>query len=204
MEAHGLAALDFSTRSDVTVDAMLGYAQERDGRVADAAARLLVQIQLRLHAQHANAASAAIRQQMAAAAHLAASTQFLATANARIAEINRVPQKSPRYRLSYLAPMQRDMVGFLQLEPSCLARGTTNPWMDAGCNALGVNFSKARQYLGTRLPGMIRIDAFTFRSKGAPAALVTTMEQQLSGGNLEAACRTHDDLIGIVESAGGI
>lgn len=203
MEEQHLPALDFTRKSSVSVDSMVRYAEQRDARMADAAERVIVQIQLRLHALQAAAAAQGVRQALADAALLKASTEFLRTVNVRIAEILRTPEKSPLLGISLLSAMQRDMVAFLQLEPPCLAQGTSTSWMNTGCNVLAPNFSKARQFLTTRIPGVIRIDAAMFRREGSPAELVAAMEQELAAGNLEGACRTHDELAQIVERQTG-
>src|SRR6185503_8197018 len=100
MQELALPALDFATHSDVSVDSMVSYAEQRDTRMADAAERVIVQIRLRLHALQVAAANEATRQTFADAALLRSSTEFLATANARVAEILRTPDKSPVLKIS--------------------------------------------------------------------------------------------------------
>ncbi|MBM7112135.1 hypothetical protein [Archangium primigenium] len=186
---HTLSRPDLTRHSAEVLQSMGGYTDARYARVAAAVKKLLEGLRLRREALVVSQSDETTRQSLANAATLKASEDFLAEANARTQALWKLPPRSSKLKLFFLAQKHVDFESILQLEPVCL---NATPWMDSGCVALRRQFGSARGYLNTTLPNMVRSNIVSLRRSGVSENLLKDIEKYLTAANLRQAVIAHD------------
>ncbi|AGC42380.1 hypothetical protein MYSTI_01031 [Myxococcus stipitatus DSM 14675] len=167
------------------------YADSRYVRTTDIVTKTLDGIRRRQTALMTLQADQATRQTIVQNTNLAASTQFLAETTARVTEVGKLPPRSTKLRLYFLAGKLQEHESILQLESVC-AKAAATPWMGTGCNTLALQFSKSRNYVNLTLPGTMRLNIASMRTAGVNATLLQEIEQHLAAGRVRAAAISHD------------
>jgi hypothetical protein len=198
---RGLVEADMIGSGARTLGSMLAYGQARDIEMSRAVSALIAGCGQRREALILAQAEEATRTAVANAAHLAESTKFLEEATQRIAILLGTRPKSPTLNLPLYSVQYDDFMSFLQLEPMCQQVSSTNSsWMQTGCNAYAVNFDRARSFLNS-LPNSIRLYIAVLRNNGAPETLLTSIQSDLSAGNVRAAASTYDTAVRLVDGS---
>jgi hypothetical protein len=196
---RGLREADLVSTGARTLGNMAAYAQARDVEMSKVVADLIRGCDRRREALVLAQANEATRQAFADAAHLVESTKFLDEANKRIAALLGAQPKSPTHKLPFYSAQYDDFTSFLQLEPMCQQVSSSNSsWMRTGCNAYAVNFDRARLFLNS-LPSYIKLYSVTLRDNGAPENLLSSIQSDLSAGNLRRAVSTYDAAVRLVD-----
>lgn len=197
LATHGAAMPDMSSGALRSLNAMLGYVQQRIARSDRTATALLGGVRLRRQAllalqgdEDARAASARSRIE-------AASATFLAGAQARAAAIAKPRPAAIRLGLPYLADRCRELSSLLQMRPLCEAASSS--WREAGCAALRGRFEAAETELKTTLPRMIEEGLAAMRAKGVDAALLDAAQAKLDAGDVMGAAIAYDAAVSRVE-----
>ncbi|MFP2907334.1 hypothetical protein ACLESD_20265 [Pyxidicoccus sp. 3LFB2] len=191
MQANTIERPQLVAASVRVLESVVSYADSRYQRVSDIVQKTLTGMTRRREALVAQAADNATRQTMTDAATLDASQKFLAEMNARVTQVGKLPPRSTKLRLYYMAGKLLEHEGILQLQPVC-ARITSTPWMGTGCNALTLQYSKSRTYVTSTIPNTLRLNVSTMRNAGVNGAMLTEVEQHLAANNLRAAAAAHD------------
>jgi hypothetical protein len=169
LATHAAALPDMTSGALRSLNAMLGYMQQRVARSDATATSLLNGIAMRRQALVMLQAGQAARDTVAQAKLLKASTTFHESANARVTALSEAPAASARLKLPYLAKRYDQLTALLQQQPLC--DPSSSSWREAGCISLRPHFKAAETYLKTTLPTLIMTGIATMRSKGVDATL---------------------------------
>jgi len=150
MATHGAAMPDMTSSALRSLNAMLGYVQKRVARSDATATSLLNGLAMRKQALVILDAGQPLRDKVAQAELLKASTTFSDASNARVAALAEAPSASVTMKLPYLAKRYDQLTAFLQMQPLC--DPSSSSWREAGCSSVRGNFSDAETYLKTTLP----------------------------------------------------
>ncbi|WP_342378803.1 hypothetical protein NVS55_05315 [Myxococcus stipitatus] len=191
MRAHNFARPKLADEPMEVLANIQAYADSRYVRTGDIVTKTLDGIRRRQTALMTLQADQATRQTIVQNTNLAASTQFLAETTARVTEVGKLPPRSTKLRLYFLAGKLQEHESILQLESVC-AKAAATPWMGTGCNTLALQFSKSRNYVNTTLPGTMRLNIASMRTAGVNATLLQEIEQHLAAGRVRAAAIAHD------------
>jgi hypothetical protein len=173
-----------------SLNAMLGYMQQRVARSDATATSLLNGIAMRRQALVILQGSQAARDTVAQAKLLKASTTFHDAANARVTALGEAPATSARLKLPYLAKRYDQLTTLLQLQPLC--DPSSSSWREAGCVSLRPDFKAAATYLNTTLPMLITTGIATMRSKGVDATVLDAAQAKLNAGDVKGAAIAYD------------
>ncbi|MHA7628368.1 hypothetical protein [Corallococcus sp. M7] len=191
MQENNLKRPHMTTASIRRLERIEAYADARHARLVGIVKKLLTGIDQRRVNLVAQAANQATRDAMTSAATLTASSQFLSQMNARVSEVGKLPRRSVKLGLYFLASKLQEHEGILQLQPSC-ANIVSTPWMGTGCNALSLQYSKSRTYVNSTIPNMIRLNIAAMRRAAVNETMLTEIEQHLAANRLRAATLAHD------------
>src|SRR5262249_13556119 len=144
---------DMTSSALRSLNAMLGYIQQRVARSDATATSLLRGIAMRTQALALLNAGQPLRYKVAQAALAKGEAAWSAEANARLAAITEAPPTSQPMGLPYLAKRYDQLVALLQMQPLC--DPSSSSWREAGCVPLRASFMSAETYLKTTLPGLI-------------------------------------------------
>jgi hypothetical protein len=190
LATHGAALPDMSSGALRSLNAMLGYIQQRITRSDATATSLLNGIVMRRQALVVLNAGQPMGSMIAQAKLLKARTSFDATANARIAVLLAAPTGSKALKLPYLARRYDQLTAFLQLQPLC--DPSSSSWREAGCVSLRNNFSAAETYLKITLPLLITTGLATLGAHGVDVAQLAAVQAKLTTGDVKGAAVLYD------------
>ncbi|WP_437804925.1 hypothetical protein [Sorangium sp. So ce1078] len=190
LATHGAALPDMSSGALRSLNAMLGYVQQRVARSDRTATALLGGVGLRRQALLALQGDEGAREASARSRIDRASATFLAGAQARVAALAKPPPQSATLRLPYLADRCGELAALLQMRPLCQAASTS--WREAGCVELRGRFGGAETELKTTLPRKIAAGIAEMRAKGMDAALLDAAQARLDAGDVKGAAMAYD------------
>ncbi|WP_438029275.1 hypothetical protein [Sorangium sp. So ce233] len=190
LATHGAAMPDMSSGALRSLNAMLGYAQQRVARSDRTATALLGGVGLRRQALLAQKGDEGARAAIARARIEKASATFLAGAQARAAVVSAPPPVSERFGLPLLAERCGVLAALVQMRPLCEAAGSS--WREAGCAALRGSFDAAAAELTTGVPRKIAAGLATLREKGMATALLDAVQARLDAGDVKGAAIAYD------------
>jgi hypothetical protein len=190
LATHGAALPDMTSGALRSLNAMLGYLQQRVSRSDATATSLLRGLAMRRQALMMLAADQATRDAFARSRLVRASATFSDTARTRGEALSKTPPASSILKLPYLAARHDQLRALLQLQPLCDA--SSSSWREAGCAALREQFNAAEAYLRTTLPRQITTGLSTMRGKGVDAALLSAAQAKLDAGDVKGAALVYD------------
>ena len=173
-----------------SLNAMLGYIQQRTTRSDATATSLLNGIAMRRQALVVLDAGQGMGDMVAQAKLLKARAAFDDTSNARVAALLAAPKASTSMKLPYLARRYDQLTAFLQLQPLC--DPSSSSWREAGCISLRSNFSAAKTYLETTLPLLITAGLAEMGAKGVEATQLNAVKTRLDAGDVKGAAILYD------------
>lgn len=193
MMAHGAPVPDMSSGALRSIQAMLGYAQQRVSR-SDATAKSLLQgLAVRRSAlQLLTNVSSPVRATMANAMLAKASTSFEQAALVRVDAMASAAHSS-QMGLPYLAQRYDENASLLQMAPLC--NGTSSSWREAGCVSLRPKFKDAAKYVKVTLPALISQGLAVMKNQGVDAVMIQKVQQRLNAGDIKGAALAHDELL---------
>ncbi|MGK4008937.1 hypothetical protein WMF31_40405 [Sorangium sp. So ce1036] len=197
LATHGAAMPDMSSGALRSLNAMLGYAQQRVARSDRTATALLGGVRLRRQALLALQGDEGAREASARSRMETASATFLAGAQARAAAIARPLPAAIRLGLPYVADQCGELAALLQTRPLCEAPSSS--WREAGCAALRGRYEAAETELKTTLPRRIEAGLAAMRAKGVDAALLDAAQARLDAGDVMGAAIAHDAAVSRAE-----
>ena len=190
LATHGAALPDMSSGALRSLNAMLGYIQQRTTRSDATATSLLNGIAMRRQALVVLDAGQPMGNKVAQAKLLKARTAFDDTANARVAALVAAPKVSKNLKLPYLARRYDQLTAFLQLQPLC--DPSSSSWREAGCVSLRSTFSAAETYLKTTLPVLITTGLATMSAQGVEVTQLNAVQAKLTTGDVKGAAILYD------------
>lgn len=190
LATHGAALPDMSSGALRSLNAMLGYIQQRTTRSDATATSLLNGIAMRRQALIVLDAGQPMGDMVAQAKLLKARTAFDETSNARVAELATAPKVSKNLKLPYLARRYDQLTALLQLQPLC--DPSSSSWREAGCVSLRSNFSAAKAYLETTLPLLITTGLATMNAQGVEVTQLDAAKAKLEAGDVKGAAILYD------------
>jgi hypothetical protein len=190
LATHGAALPDMTSDALRSLNAMLGYLQQRVSRSDATAISLLHGVAMRRQALMLLNAGQPVREMVAEAKLQKAGARFHADASARLTALAQAPSASATLKLPYLAQRYDALTALLQMQPLCdLA---SSAWREAGCSSLRPNFKAAQISLKTTLPALIQTGLATMRAKGVDAALLDAAQAKLDAGDVKGAAIVYD------------
>lgn len=205
MATHGAVRPDLSSRALRSLNAMLGYIQQRVARSDATAASLLhgtaIREQALLLLDESSAPkwdgppspkyfTQASRDAIAKARLAAAGATFEATAKARVHAITDALPRSKMLDLPYLARRYDELTMLLSMEPLC--DPTSSSWRETGCVLLRARFEAAEKGRTMELPALIAKGIASLRKAEAEAALLDAAQARLDAGDIKGAALVHD------------
>lgn len=190
LATHGAALPDRSSGALRSLNAMLGYIQQRTTRSDATATSLLNGIAMRRQALVVLNAGPPMSDMVAQAKLLKARTAFDDTASARVAAFVAAPKVSKNLKLPYLARRYDQITAFLQLQPLC--DPASSSWREAGCVSLRNNFSAAETYLKSTLPVLITTGLATMGAQGVDVTQLDAVQAKLTIGDVKGAAILYD------------
>ncbi|MEO7331587.1 MAG: hypothetical protein ABI193_23635 [Minicystis sp.] len=205
LAAHGAVRPDLSSRALRSLNAMLGYIQQRVARSDAVAASLLrgtaTREQALLLLDDGSApkwegspaqkyVTQASRDAIAQTLLVKAGAVFVVTASARVAAIDDALPVTKTLKLPYLAGRYDLLTVLLQLEPLCAPASSS--WREAGCVFLRKRFGSAKTTRTTELPALIKAGIAKMRDEEAEALLLDAAQALLEAGDIKGAALLHD------------
>jgi hypothetical protein len=190
LATHGAALPDMTSGALRSLNAMLGYVQQRVARSDATATSLLDGIAMRKQALALLALGQPLRDKISQAEVLKAGATFNADVNAHVTSLAVAPPMSATMKLPYLAARYDELTRMLQWQPLC--DPSSSSWREDGCSALRGNFSAARSYLKTTLPALISTGLATMRAQGVAPTLLDAVQAKLDAGDIKAAAIAYD------------
>ncbi|WP_437588389.1 hypothetical protein [Sorangium sp. So ce1000] len=190
LATRGAALPDMSSGALRSLNAMLGYVQQRVARSDRTATALLGGVAPRRQALLAMQGDKGAREAIARSRIEKASATFLEGARARAAALAEPPPESATLKLPYLAERCGELTALLQMRPLCEAAPAS--WREAGCGALRGRFDAAEVELRTSVPRAIAAGLATLRAKGMDAALLDAAQARLDAGDVKGAAIAYD------------
>jgi hypothetical protein len=170
LATHGAALPDMTSSALRSLNAMLGYIQQRVARSDATATSLLHGVALRRQALVLLTMGTNAADTVAQAERLKTGATFHAASSARVTALRKAPPASANLQLPYLAQRYDQLTALLQLQPLC--DPASSSWREAGCASLRGDFGAAQTFLKTTLPALIQTGLATMRAKGVDAALL--------------------------------
>jgi hypothetical protein len=198
LSTHGARLPDMTSSALRSLNAMLGYAQQRVARSDATAMSLLAGVALRRQALLLLQNNPLKGETVAQERQLAASSAFSKTANERVAALSKAPETSGMLKLPYLAARYDELTALLQMQPLC--EPSPSGWRETGCVSLRAGFQAAQTSLSTTLPMLISTGLATMRTTGMDAALLDAAQAKLNAGDVKAAAVLHDAALRSVEA----
>ncbi|WP_438004228.1 hypothetical protein WME89_36180 [Sorangium sp. So ce321] len=197
LATHGAVVPDMSSGALRSLNAMLGYVQQRVARSDRTATALLGGVGLRRQALLVLQGDTEARAAIARSRTRKASAVFREAARARAAAVSAAPPMSERLGLPLLAERCGELLALVQVRPLCEAAGSS--WREAGCAELRGKFDAAEAELRTGLPRKIAAGLATLREKGMAAALLDAAQARLDAGDVKGAAMAYDAAVRGVE-----
>jgi hypothetical protein len=188
--AHGARSPDMTSAAQRSINAMLGYVQQRVKRSDAAATALFANIVLRRQALELLGAAAPARAEAMAARQVKASAAFEVMADARLTALASGKPMNAKLGLPYLASRYDELTSLLQLQPFCNKASAS--WRGAGCTVLGDKFKAVATEVKTTLPGQITTGIALMRDKGVDGALLDAAQAKLVAGDVKGAVTMYD------------
>ena len=194
LSEHFGGAPSASAGAQRTLDSMTAYCALRRAQADAQMVRLLRGISNRRESLIAAAADERTRKTLRASAHLQASSRFLDEATRRNTEISKLPAKTTKYGFTLWADKYDQYLTFMELEPLCSSTPSAQKptWRDTGCISLNRSFGRARTYMNSTIPQMIRLALPSLRSKGVAQAVIDEIQADLTAGRVREAALRHD------------
>jgi hypothetical protein len=196
-EAHAAPLPDVTSAALRSLNAMLGYIQQRVARSHRAALALLEGIALRRQALALLPQGSALRDSVVQAKLAAASKRFAALSGARLDALTAGPPRSPTLKLPLLARRYDHLISILLLAPLCEASSAS--WREAGCAVLRPRFAVFRVERETTLPAQLKAFLAILRGRGMDAALLDAAQAALTRGDVKGAALAYDAAVMIAE-----
>lgn len=199
LATHGVAMPDLTSSAMRSLNAMLGYVQQRVARSDATAAALLAGIAMRkaaLALLGAPPPPPAV-DKIAKAGFAKATLAFQGDALALADPLSAPPAVSPKQKLPYLAARHDLAVRLLQLEPLC--HGASSSWRAAACEALRNSIDRAGHEIKTALPRKIAAGISAMRARGGDERMLDAAQARLDAGDLKAAALAHDTALRALE-----
>jgi hypothetical protein len=190
LATHGAALPDMTSGGLRSLNAMLGYVQQRGARSDATATSLLGGIAMRRQALILLQANETTRAAAARSRLGRASAIFEEEARARAALLAKAPPVSEKLKLPYLAARHDELRALLLLRPLCEASSAS--WREGGCAALRERFDEARTAIEATLPRQIASGVRTMRERGVDAALLQAVQDKLDAGDGKGAAIAYD------------
>jgi hypothetical protein len=190
LATHGAALPDMTSSALRSLNAMLGYIQQRVARSDATATSLLHGIALRTQALVLLTMGTNAADTVAQAERLKAGATFHAASSARVTALRKAPPVSANLQLPYLAQRYDQLTALLQLQPLC--DPASSSWREDGCASLRGDFGAAQTFLKTTLPALIQTGLTTMRTKGVDAALLDAALALLNAGDVKGAAMVYD------------
>lgn len=191
LATHGAALPDMTSAALRSLNAMLGYTQQRVARSDATALSLLSGVAMRKLALGMLASAGQSARDTVASARLRkARDAFQAGTSVRLAALAAAPETSSKLKLPYLARRYDELTALLQMQPLCDPSSAS--WREQGCTSLRERFSAAEAYRKTTLPALIATDLAAMRAAGADAALLDAAQAKLAAGDIKGAVMLHD------------
>jgi hypothetical protein len=190
LATHGAALPDMTSGALRSLNAMLGYVQQRVARSDATATSLLHGVAMRRQALVLLNAGMNARDQIAQAQMLTARARFHAASSARVTALGQAPPTSSTLKLPYLAKRYDALTALLQMQPLC--DPASSSWREDGCASLRGAFAGAQTFLKTTLPALIQTGLATMRDNSVDAALLDAAQALLNGGDVKAAAIVYD------------
>jgi hypothetical protein len=190
LTTHGAALPDMTSSALRSLNAMLGYIQQRVARSDATATSLLHGIALRTQALVLLTMGTNAADTVAQAERLKAGATWSAAESARVTALRKAPPASASMKLPYLAQRYDQLTALLQLQPLC--DPASSSWREDGCAKLRGDFGAAQTFLKTTLPALIQTGLTTMRTKGVDAALLDAAQAKLNAGDVKGAAIVYD------------
>lgn len=191
--------------ADALVDVLqkLGsYCEGRQPKFDEAYVSILEGLKRRWEALVQQSANAATQKVLADARFLRASTDFLKTSTARSARLATLPPYSQRLKLPYLFAKYRENEAVIALEPVCTESGlAATSFMDAGCEVIKRDISKARRYIDISVPALVKVSLPRLKAAGVDAAFVDGIAADLAAKRYVKAAQDYDLAVSLSERA---
>lgn len=197
LATHGAALPDMTSSAMRSLNAMLGYIQQRVARSDATATSLLSGTAARHQALVVLGAGPGMAAKVAQSKFLAASQSFTDDSAARVLALSAAPPKSAIMSLPYLARRYDELTSFLQMEPLC--DPASSSWREAGCVALRKSFNAAASERKTTLPTQIATGIATMHAKGVDAMLLDAAQAKLDAGDVKGAAILYDAAVRMTE-----
>ncbi len=191
MTAHGMVRPNMADTSVQVLESIIAYADARYARTSEIVSKVMAGIRRRQEALVAQSAEDEAREVLTESSTLEASQKFLTEMNARVTQVGRLPPRSTRLGLYYLAGKLLEHEGILQLQGTC-ANTVSTPWMGTGCNVLAPQYAKSRTYVMSTIPTILRMNVGKMRTAGVNEALLQEVEGHLTANRLRAATIAYD------------
>ena len=197
MSTHGATIPDSSSGALRSINAILGYAQQRVTRSDATAKELVLGIGMRRRALQLLASAPSPARTTVANALLAkASAKFAKTAQTRLDAVATISM-SNTLGLPYLAQRYDEYAALSLMAPLCNPKSSS--WRETGCVSMRPKFKDAATYLKITLPEQIKQGLATMKNKGADASAIKKVEQKLNAGDIKGAALAHDALLSSLE-----
>lgn len=190
LASHGAVLPDMTSDAQRSLNAMLGYMQQRVTRSDATATSLLNGIAMRAKALAVLDASPSSAVGLAQSQALAAKLAFHADASAQLVALSEAPPSSRKLGLPYLAARYDQLTKILQMRAFCASPSSS--WREAGCGALRRSFGTAATDLRTTLPALIATGLSTLRASGVDSRLLDAAQSKLDAGNVKGAALAYD------------
>ncbi|WP_437752721.1 hypothetical protein [Sorangium sp. So ce1389] len=190
LATHGAALPDMSSGALRSLNAMLGYVQQRVARSDRTATALLGGVGLRRQALLVLQGGQEAREAIVRSRTRKASEVFREAARARASAVSAAPPVSERLGLPLLAERCGALLALVQVRPLCEAAGSS--WREAGCAELRGQFDVAEAELRTGLPRKIAAGLAVLREKGMAAAPLDAAQTRLDAGDVKGAAMAYD------------
>jgi hypothetical protein len=197
LATHGAALPDMTSSAMRSLNAMLGYIQQRIARSDATATSLLGGTAARYQALVVLSTGPIMSAKVAQKKFLAASQAFADASTARVLLFSATPPKSAVMSLPYLARRYDVLTAFLQLAPLC--DPASSSWREAGCVSLRNHFGAAATEHKTTLPTLIATGIATMSAKGVDAPLLDAAKAKLDSGDIKSAAILYDAAVRATE-----
>jgi hypothetical protein len=198
MKTQNLSKPDATTVALRSLDAMYHYSIGREDNVRRAISKIIDGLAQRIQALVLQNANTASQPALAAAAQLAASTDFVNQVNERISNLWQTPPVSVNLQLPYLSAQHDRVTTFLGLEPMCT--GTVPSYMQTGCKLLQPEFSRAHSYMKSGLASNLRLAVYFMSQANVSPTLLVNLQADLTAGKLAQAVLDNDAILHATDS----
>jgi hypothetical protein len=190
MGTHGAAMPDMTSGAQRSINAVLGYVEQRVKRSDRTAKSLLMGLVLRRQALALLGAGPMAREKATEARYAQASAAYQGETGALLLQLDEANAMNETLGLPYLAKRYQTLKTLLQMKPLC-ATGLSS-FREAACKPLLQRFKAMATELQTTLPAQISTGIATMRTKGVDAALLDAAQAKLDAGDVKGAATLYD------------